>query len=213
MQRETNYTNCCSSVIKWQSQTNVQVSLKAFLAVHAPFDLARTINQSLEDDYEPLDHSLGFTWIASVAIRCEALKRHNVFFRRKGIKVSTRYSWANLKDIPEDFQGKFESFLLVNLESVEGVMLVHRIPELMHVHFRDIRSDEKCRVAWSECNSIQNDLKCGFSWSQSARDSSIAFFDIKSILFGNKLKIKLGLLSGDGRHDSAKICHIQFIYK
>ncbi|GJS78299.1 hypothetical protein Tco_0728180, partial [Tanacetum coccineum] len=45
----------------------------AFLAAHAPFDLARTINQSLEDDYEPLDHSLEFTRIASVAIRCEAL--------------------------------------------------------------------------------------------------------------------------------------------
>ncbi|GJX68135.1 retrovirus-related pol polyprotein from transposon TNT 1-94 [Tanacetum coccineum] len=36
------------------------------------------------------------------------------------------------------------------------------------------------------------------------RDSSIAFSDIKSILLGNKLKIKLGLLSSDGRHDSAK---------
>ncbi|GKA08401.1 retrovirus-related pol polyprotein from transposon TNT 1-94 [Tanacetum coccineum] len=42
---------------------------EAFLAAHAPFDLARTINQSLEDDYEPLDHSLEFTRIASVAIR------------------------------------------------------------------------------------------------------------------------------------------------
>ncbi|GJR76943.1 hypothetical protein Tco_0089308 [Tanacetum coccineum] len=71
-------------------------------------------------------------------------------------------------------------------------MLVYRILELMHVHFRDIYSDEKCRIAWSECNSIQNDLKCGFSWCQSARDSFIAFSDIKSILFGNKLKIKLG---------------------
>ncbi|GJW00538.1 hypothetical protein Tco_1555789, partial [Tanacetum coccineum] len=44
-----------------------------FLAAHTPFDLARIINQSLEDDYELLDHSLGFTQIASVAIRCEAL--------------------------------------------------------------------------------------------------------------------------------------------
>ncbi|GKA21945.1 hypothetical protein Tco_0707907 [Tanacetum coccineum] len=31
-------------------------------------------------------------------------ERHSVFFRRKGIKVSIRYSWANLKDISEDFQ-------------------------------------------------------------------------------------------------------------
>ncbi|GJU34820.1 ribonuclease H-like domain-containing protein [Tanacetum coccineum] len=103
---------------------------------------------------------------------------------------------------------------IVNLfESIEDVMLVYRILELMHVHFRDIRSDEKWRIAWSECNSIQNDLKCGFYWCQSTRDSSIAFFDIKPILLGNKLKIKLGLLSSDGRYDSAKICHIQFTYK
>ncbi|GJV28340.1 hypothetical protein Tco_0709771 [Tanacetum coccineum] len=78
---------------------------------------------------------------------------------------------------------------------------------------KDICSDEKCRLAWSESDSIQNDLKCGFSWCQSARYSSIAFTDINSILLGNKLKIKLGFLSGDGRHDSFKICHIQFIYK
>ncbi|GKG44680.1 hypothetical protein Tco_0486118, partial [Tanacetum coccineum] len=64
----------------------------------------------------------------------------------------------------------------------------------MRVHFKDISSDEKCRITWSECNNIQNDLKCGFSWCQSLRDSSIAFSDIKSILLGNKLKIKLGLL-------------------
>ncbi|GKE94437.1 hypothetical protein Tco_1579292, partial [Tanacetum coccineum] len=57
------------------------------------------------------------------------------------------YSWANLKDISEDFQGKLESFLLINLESVEVVMLVYAIPELMHIHFRDISSDEKCRIA------------------------------------------------------------------
>ncbi|GKD24163.1 hypothetical protein Tco_1230377, partial [Tanacetum coccineum] len=111
-----------------------------------------------------------------------------------------------MKDISEDFQSKFESFLLVNLESVKGVMLIHRVPELMHVHFRDICNDEKCRIAWSESNSIQNDLKCGFSWCQSARDSSIAFFDIKFNFLGNKLKIKLGLLSSDGIHDFAKIC-------
>ncbi|GJU07709.1 retrovirus-related pol polyprotein from transposon TNT 1-94, partial [Tanacetum coccineum] len=43
------------------------------LASHAPFNPTRTIKQSLEDDYELLDHSLGFTRIASVAIRCEAL--------------------------------------------------------------------------------------------------------------------------------------------
>ncbi|GJS44114.1 hypothetical protein Tco_0569157 [Tanacetum coccineum] len=116
-------------------------------------------------------------------------------------------------DISEDFQSEFESFLLINLESVEGIMLVYRIPELMHVHFRDISSDDKCRIAGSECKSIQNNLKCLFFWFQSTRDSSIAFSNDKSILFGNKLKIKLGLLSSDGSHDYAKSCHIQFIYK
>ncbi|GJZ83594.1 hypothetical protein Tco_0648767 [Tanacetum coccineum] len=70
---------------------------------------------------------------------------------------STLYSWANLKDFSEDFQGKLESFLLINLESVEVIMLIYTIPELMHIHFRDI--------------------------------------------------------SSDGRYDSAKSCHIQFICK
>ncbi|GKB97120.1 hypothetical protein Tco_0983257, partial [Tanacetum coccineum] len=113
-----------------------------------------------------------------------------------------------MKDIFEDLQSNFESFLLVNLESVEGVMLVYKISERVHVLFRDIRNDEKCKITWSESDSIQNDLKCGFSWCQSARDSSIAFSDIKPIFLGNKPKIKLGLLSSDGRHDSAKTCHI-----
>nr|GEZ17939.1 hypothetical protein [Tanacetum cinerariifolium] len=64
-------------------------------------------------------------------------------------------------DISEEFQSKFESFLHVKLESIESVMLIHRIPELVHVYFKDISSDEKCKIAWSECNSIMNDLKCG----------------------------------------------------
>ncbi|GJX63070.1 hypothetical protein Tco_0295970 [Tanacetum coccineum] len=90
---------------------------------------------------------------------------------------------GNLKDISEDFQSKFESFLLVNLESVEGVMLVHRILELVHVHFRDIRSDEKCRIALSESDSIQNENENWVHWCQSARDSSIIAFLILKILF------------------------------
>ncbi|GJT24707.1 hypothetical protein Tco_0894644 [Tanacetum coccineum] len=124
----------------------------------------------------------------------------------------TRYSWANLKDISKDFQGNLESFLLINLEYVEVVMLVYAIPELMHIHFRDISSDEKCRISWSECKCIQNKLKCFFFWFQSTRDSSIAFSNVKSILFGNKFKkVKLSLLSSDGNHDSAKSCHISLI--
>ncbi|GJX70202.1 hypothetical protein Tco_0307373 [Tanacetum coccineum] len=74
-----------------------------------------------------------------------------------------RYSWANLKDIFEDFQGKLESFLLINLESVEVVMLVYAIPELMHIHFRDINSDEKYRIAWSEFDSLWEQVQ-GQAW-------------------------------------------------
>ncbi|GJR22482.1 hypothetical protein Tco_0971009 [Tanacetum coccineum] len=113
-----------------------------------------------------------------------------------------------------DFQGKAcDRSLLINLESVEVVMLVYAIPELMHIHFRDIGSDEKCRIAWSECKCIQNNLKCFLFWFQSTKDSSIAFSNVKSILFGNKFKVKLGLLSSDRSHDSAKSCHIQFKHK
>ncbi|GKG43708.1 hypothetical protein Tco_0482801, partial [Tanacetum coccineum] len=49
---------------------------------------------------------------------------------------------------------KLESFLLENFESVEVIMLVHKVPELVHIHFRDISNDEKCGIAWSECNGI-----------------------------------------------------------
>ncbi|GJV04442.1 hypothetical protein Tco_1338011 [Tanacetum coccineum] len=92
-------------------------------------------------------------------------------------------------------------------------MLVNRIPELMHVDFWNICSDEKCRVAWSESKSIQNNLKCGFSLDLSRIESSVSFPNVKSFILWNKFKIKFGLLSSNGRHDSAKICHIQFIYK
>nr|GFC53970.1 hypothetical protein [Tanacetum cinerariifolium] len=76
-------------------------------------------------------------------------KGYSVFFRGKGIKVLILNSGVNLKDISEDFQSKFESFLFVNFESVEFVMLVNRVPELVHVYFRDISSDDKCRIARS----------------------------------------------------------------
>ncbi|GJR44012.1 hypothetical protein Tco_1312115 [Tanacetum coccineum] len=44
-------------------------------------------------------------------------------------------------------------------------------------------------------------------------ESSVAFSNLKLFLLGDKLKIKFGLLSSNGRHDSAKIFHRQFIYK
>ncbi|GJW42071.1 hypothetical protein Tco_0070870 [Tanacetum coccineum] len=46
-----------------------------------------------------------------------------------------------MKDISKDFQGKLEYFLLINFESVEVIMLVYRVLELVHIHFRDISSD------------------------------------------------------------------------
>nr|GEZ89674.1 hypothetical protein [Tanacetum cinerariifolium] len=90
----------------------------------------------------------GIKLLSEVALTEEAqMKEVRKKSLRKGIKVSTQYSWANLEDISEDFQIKFETFLLVKLESVEGVMLVNKIPELVHVYFRDISNDEKCRIA------------------------------------------------------------------
>ncbi|GJS44314.1 hypothetical protein Tco_0569357 [Tanacetum coccineum] len=103
---------------------------------------------------------------------------------------------------------EFESLPFVHFEYVESVMLVNRIPELMHVDFWNICNDEKCKVAWSESKSIQNNLKCGFSLYLSKIESSVAFPNLKSFLLGNKFQIKFDLLSSNGRHDSAKICHI-----
>ncbi|GJZ81629.1 hypothetical protein Tco_0646623 [Tanacetum coccineum] len=54
---------------------------------------------------------------------------------------------ADLEDISEYFKSEFESLPFVYLEYVESIMLVNRIPELMHVYFWNICSDEKCRVA------------------------------------------------------------------
>ncbi|GJV18883.1 hypothetical protein Tco_1367903 [Tanacetum coccineum] len=65
----------------------------------------------------------------------------------------------------------------------------------MHVHFWNICSDEKGRVAWSESKSIHNDLKCGFSLYLSRIESSVTFPNVKSFLLWNKFKIKFGLLS------------------
>ncbi|GKA78711.1 retrovirus-related pol polyprotein from transposon TNT 1-94 [Tanacetum coccineum] len=93
---------------------------------------------------------------------------------------------TDLEDISEDFQIEFESLPFVYLESVESVML---------------------------SQSIQNNLKSGLSLDLSRIESSIAFSNVKSLLLWNKFQIKFGLLTSNGRQDSAKICHIQFIYK
>ncbi|GJY16435.1 hypothetical protein Tco_0386857 [Tanacetum coccineum] len=73
----------------------------------------------------------------------------------------------------------------------------------MHVHFWNICSDEKGRVAWSESKSIQNNLKCGFFLDLSRIESSIAFPNLKSFLLGNKFKIKFGLLSSQPKKKKA----------
>ncbi|GJX78534.1 hypothetical protein Tco_0326683 [Tanacetum coccineum] len=135
-------------------------------------------------------------------------EKHNFFISKKCIKVLTLYSRADLEDVSEDFQIEFKSLPFIHLESVESVMLVNRIPKLMHVDFWNISSDEKCRVVWSESKSIQNNLKRGFSLNLSRIESSVAFQNVKSFLLWNKFQIKFGLLSSNGRHDSARICHI-----
>ncbi|GJX18243.1 hypothetical protein Tco_0219075 [Tanacetum coccineum] len=92
-------------------------------------------------------------------------------------------------------------------------ILVDSILEMVDVHFRNIYSDEKSGTARSESKSIQDNLKCRPSLFLSRIKSSVSFSNLKSFLLGNKFQIKFGLLSSDERHDSAKISHIQFIYK
>ncbi|GJS59934.1 hypothetical protein Tco_0654718 [Tanacetum coccineum] len=65
----------------------------------------------------------------------------------------------------------------------------------MHVDFWNIYSDKKCRVAWSESKSIQNDLKCRFSLYLYRIKSSVAYPNLKPFLLGNKFQIKFDLLS------------------
>ncbi|GKG10647.1 hypothetical protein Tco_0342047, partial [Tanacetum coccineum] len=119
----------------------------------------------------------------------------------------------DLKDVSEDFQIEVEFLLLVHSKPVEIFILVDSIPELVHVHFRNIYSDEKSGIARNERKSIQDNLKCMFSLFLSRIKSFVAFSNLKSFLLGNKFQIKSSLLSNDGRYDSAKISHIQFIYK
>ncbi|GJT38990.1 hypothetical protein Tco_0938855 [Tanacetum coccineum] len=140
-------------------------------------------------------------------------ERHNIFISGKFIKVLTMNSRADLKGVSEDFQIEVEFLLLVHSEPVGIFILVDRIPELGHVKFRNICSGEKCGIERSESKSIHDNLKCRLCLFLSRIDSSIAFSNIKPFLLGNKFKIKFSLLSSDGRHDSAKISHIQFIYK
>ncbi|GJW45751.1 hypothetical protein Tco_0077397 [Tanacetum coccineum] len=75
----------------------------------------------------------------------------------------------------------------------------------MHVDFWNICSDVKGKVAWSESQSIQNNLKCRLPLDLSRIESFVKFSNVKTFLFWNKFQIKFGLLSSNGRHDSAKI--------
>ncbi|GJU89614.1 hypothetical protein Tco_1302037 [Tanacetum coccineum] len=140
-------------------------------------------------------------------------ERHNIFISWKCIKVLTMNSKADLKDVSEDFQIEVEFLLLVHSEPIGIFILVDSIPELVHVHFRNISSDEKCGIARSESKSIHDNLKCRLSLFLSKIKSSVAFSNLKPFLFGDKFQIKFVLLSSDGRYDSAMISHIQFIYK
>ncbi|GJW43059.1 hypothetical protein Tco_0071858 [Tanacetum coccineum] len=140
-------------------------------------------------------------------------ERHNIFISGKFIKVLTMNFRTDLKDVSEDFQIEVKFLLLVHSKPVGISILVDSIPELMHVHFKNICSDEKSEITQSESKSIQDNLKCRLSLFLSRIKSSVSFSNLKSFLLGNKFQIKFSLLSSDGRHDSAKISHIQFIYK
>ncbi|GJS34634.1 putative transposase, Ptta/En/Spm, plant [Tanacetum coccineum] len=118
-----------------------------------------------------------------------AWPKNQVVLDEECIKVFTLYSREDLEDVSEDFQIEFESLPFVYFEFVESVMYVNKIPELMHVDFWNICSDEKCRI-----------------------ESSVAFFNVKYFLLWNKFQIKFGLLSSNGRHDSAKISEDSLIF-
>ncbi|GJV19129.1 hypothetical protein Tco_1368149 [Tanacetum coccineum] len=67
---------------------------------------------------------------------------------------------ADLKDVSKHFPkigGRIA--LLVNSYLLGIFILVDRIPELVHVNFRNICSDEKCGISRSESKSIQDNLK------------------------------------------------------
>ncbi|GJT10797.1 hypothetical protein Tco_0857839 [Tanacetum coccineum] len=113
-------------------------------------------------------------------------ERHNIFISWKCIKVLTMKYRTDLKDVFEDFQIEVEFLLLVHSEPVGIFLLLDRIPELVHVNFRNICSDEKCGIARSESKSIQDNLKCRFSLFLSRIESSVAFSNLKSFLLGNK---------------------------
>ncbi|GKB66057.1 hypothetical protein Tco_0927469, partial [Tanacetum coccineum] len=124
-------------------------------------------------------------------------ERHNIFISGKFIKVLTINSRTDLKDFSKDFYIEVEFLLLVHSEPVGIFILVDSIPELVHVHFRNICSDEKSRIARSESKSIKDNLKCRLALFLSRIESSIAFSNLKSFLLGYKFQIKFGLLSGD----------------
>ncbi|GJS94906.1 hypothetical protein Tco_0801874 [Tanacetum coccineum] len=134
------------------------------------------------------------------------IPRDQHFISGKFIKVLTMNSRADLKDLSESFQIEVEFLLFVHSKPVGSVMLVDRIPKLVHVNFWNICNGEKCIIAQSKSKSIQDNLKCGFSLSLSRIDSPVAFSNLQPFLLGNKFKINFGLLSSNGRYDSAKIC-------
>ncbi|GJW63822.1 hypothetical protein Tco_0115706 [Tanacetum coccineum] len=138
---------------------------------------------------------------------------HNNFISGRFIKVLTMNSRADLKDVSEDFEIEVEFILFVHSEPIGSIILVDRIPELVaFCKFWNIYSGEKYGIARSESKSMQDNLKCRFSLFLSRVESS-AFSNLKPFLLWDKFKIKFGLLSSNERHDSAKIFHIQFIYK
>ncbi|GKF81786.1 hypothetical protein Tco_0240388 [Tanacetum coccineum] len=130
-------------------------------------------------------------------------ERPNNFISGKFIKVLAMNSRADLKDIFKSFQIEVEFILFVHSKPIGSVMLLDRIPELMHVNLWNICSGEKCRIARSESKSIQDNLKCGLYLRLSRIDSPVAFSNLQLFLLGDKFKIKFVLLSSNGRHDSA----------
>ncbi|GKA05126.1 putative reverse transcriptase domain-containing protein [Tanacetum coccineum] len=100
-------------------------------------------------------------------------ERHNIFISGKFIKVLTMNSRADLKEVSKYFQIEVEFLLFVHSEPVGIIILMDKVPELVHVNFRNICSDEKCGVARSESKSIQDNLKCRLSLFLSRIESSV----------------------------------------
>ncbi|GJS61902.1 hypothetical protein Tco_0656686 [Tanacetum coccineum] len=123
--------------------------------------------------------------------------------------IAQLFNSSKLKGLGEDI-----SKLILSGNEITGLFEIRIALVLSQNIVRKVESSQERNI------HIDKTVEVMISW-QRVRievmaqwiESSVAFSILKPFLLGDKFKIKFGLLSSNGRHDSAKICHIQFIYK